>query len=154
MSTVLYLDDQEIYSTTWINDESKTKNLSFDLSLIWGSVSVGSHRIEINFSDGFGTYIPNDYITFTKINDKLLVYAYGPPVDKLPKRILSLTNIYKILGASDTFTVSACNNALDSQPAWEDITSHVLDRTPYTFANLTKINAQGRICVKIESFKP
>jgi hypothetical protein len=154
MSTVLYLDNKEIYSTSWINDESKTKNLSFDLSLIWGSIPVGTHKIEMNFSDGFGTYIPNDYITFTKINDKLLVYAYGPPVDKMPKRILSLANIYKILGASDTYTISACNNALDSQPAWEDITSHVLDRTPYTFANLTKTNSQWRIGVKVESFKP
>jgi hypothetical protein len=119
MSTVLYLDNKEIYSTSWINDESKTKNLAFDLSLIWGSISVGTHKIEMNFSDGFDTYIPNDYITFTKINDKLLVYAYGMPVNKMPKRILSLANIYKILGASDTYTISACNNALDSQPAWE-----------------------------------
>lgn len=35
MSSVLYLDNQEVYNTSWINDESETKNLSFDLSLIW-----------------------------------------------------------------------------------------------------------------------
>lgn len=154
MSSILYLDNQEIYSTSWINDETKTKNLSFDLSLIWGSVSVGSHKIEMNFSDGFGTYIPNDNITFTKIKDKILVYAYGPPVDKLPKRLLTIANIFESIGASDTYTVSACNNALDGSPAWEDITNFVSTRQPYVFVNTTKANVQGRVCIRVESFKP
>lgn len=108
----------------------------------------------MNFSDTFGTYIPNDFITFTKINDKILIYAYGPAVDDLPKRVLALANIYESIGSSDTYTISACNNALDGSPAWEDITNSVSTRQPYTFINTIKASVQGRVCVRVESFKP
>ena len=51
--------------------------------------------------------------------------------------------------ATDTITVMACNNAYDDTPAWEDVTTNVLNKTEYTFINTTKIADKAGVSIKV-----
>ncbi len=51
--------------------------------------------------------------------------------------------------ATDTIVIMACNNAYDDTPAWEDVTTNVLNQTTYNFINTTKTADKAGVSVKV-----
>lgn len=149
MNTTAKLDGSEIYNSSYVGDVTNQKEHLVDLSVIWNSVSTGSHTIEITATDGIAT-CSSEYITFTKKRDKLDVIFYGYVTDELCERITPIVNMKILQESLDTYNVYACNNADDQSPTWESIDT-VPRGKAYTFINKNKSSTYGRVAIRIES---
>lgn len=149
MNTIAKLDGSEIYNASYVGDVTNEMQHHMDLSVIWNSIAIGSHTIEITCTDGIATPA-SEYITFTKKRDKLDVIFYGFVTDKLCTRITPVVNMNILQESLDTYNVYACNNAADQNPTWESI-DYVPKGKAYTFINKTKVATYGRVAIKIVS---
>jgi len=67
-------------------------------------------------------------------------------LDGMPERVLLTLERYLPPGSSIE-SVKVCNNALDAEPTWEDMTTAVIGGRGYLFTNQTKTAADWRINV-------
>lgn len=81
-----------------------------------------------------------------KIGNVLDEHSLPFNVDSMPERI-SVTFKANI-DPKATAQVLVCNNALDAEPTWEDMTTEYLDKKQYRFTNQTKTAADWAISIR------
>ena len=114
----------------------------FDLS-DWDNLTNGNHTLYIlaqNVNGGQGTRT----YTFSKLYNHLAFRTEADETDEAAKSVL-LSLAY--VGAG--ITVEVCNNAFDTTPTWEDMTTEALAHRSYEFINDTKTAAKWGIQFKI-----
>lgn len=114
----------------------------FDLS-DWDNLTNGNHTLYIlaqNVNGGQGTRT----YTFSKLYNHLAFRTEADETDEAAKSVL-LSLAY--VGAG--ITVEVCNNAFDTTPTWEDMTTEALAHRSYEFINDTKTAAKWGVQFKI-----
>lgn len=111
-------------------------SLSFSISHSqWILIPNGEHKITLIAEDELGAQDTKDF-TFTKAEDTIIVYLKNPVTTTVSAIKALIMPVWVINSAS--VKVEVCNNANDTSPTWEDITTEVLQMKSHTFINDTK----------------
>lgn len=149
-------DDATVIVKEYVNDTlirtftatgSQENTLEIDLET-WNGLSTGDNYIKIVVTDD------NDSsVTQTKHFNKIggiidLVYTpFGTSLTTCPKAINVQLDLVKPLDA--TIQVLATNNANDTQPVWDDITTAALSKHNHIFSNTAKQSGVDYYAVKV-----
>lgn len=111
-------------------------SLSFSISHSqWILIPNGEHKITLIAEDELGAQDTKDF-TFTKAEDTIIVYLKNPVTTTVSAIKALIMPVWVINSAS--VKVEVCNNANDTSPTWEDITTEVLQMKSHAFTNDTK----------------
>lgn len=149
-------DDATVTVKEYVNDKlirtftatgSQENVLEIDLET-WNGLSTGDNYIKIVVTDD-----NNSSVTQTKHFNKIggiidLVYTpFGTSLTTCPKAINVQLDLVKPLDA--TIQVLATNNANDTQPVWDDITTAALSKHNHIFSNTAKQSGVAYYAVKV-----
>lgn len=149
-------DDATVTVKEYVNDTlirtftatgSQENMLEIDLET-WNGLSTGDNYIKIVVTDD-----NNSSVTQTKHFNKIggiidLVYTpFGTSLTTCPKVINVQLDLVKPLDA--TIQVLATNNANDTQPVWDDITTAALSKHNHIFSNTAKQSGVAYYAVKV-----
>lgn len=149
-------DDATVTVKEYVNDTlirtftatgSQENVLEIDLET-WNGLSTGDNYIKIVVTDD-----NNSSVTQTKHFNKIggiidLVYTpFGTSLTTCPKAINVQLDLVKPLDA--TIQVLATNNANDTQPVWDDITTAALSKHNHIFSNTAKQSGVDYFAVKV-----
>lgn len=111
-------------------------------------VGKGSHTIVISVDDGQGILVKRT-LTFTRVQNKLSTTLITPlPANEMPTRMYAF--IIGNIPTEAVFHFYACNNALDVEPTWQEVTDEVLMKKKFYFTNKTKTADQWGVNIKFE----
>lgn len=85
---------------------------------------------------------------FEKKPDGLSIELSRPLLSSTRPKKLNL-DIVRHIPTGASFRVLACNNGFDTKPKWEDVTSAVERRVPYTFTNETKTDSRWGVSIRV-----
>lgn len=115
----------------------------------WTQVLNGSHTLKVTVSDGSASGYVN--YTFTKKVTKikwLQKNIMEPVSEERPSKIQILVTHGNLnLG---TLKIYVTNNAYDTNPIWEDMTTEALENKRYTFINTEKTSDKWGVRLKFE----
>lgn len=112
----------------------------------WLTLPNGLHTLTIVATDGFDT--TTRVITFTKNVNTIIIQRATPlPSNQKPTRIIA--TVVKTIPLGATFKVYACNNAFDTTPTWEEITSEVTTGFAYVFKNAVTTAGKWGVNIKV-----
>lgn len=112
----------------------------------WLQLTNGTHTLKITVDDNSGA-TTTATITFTRRVVRVVVSLVPINTDATPAGKISIS-AYTV--ASDSaIKIEACNNALDKNPAWEDMTADYLSRHNHVFINRAKTAEDYAINVRI-----
>lgn len=131
-----------------INNAIRNQNYTLSLSSVFNGLSLGAHTITITASDNNGSNTVRTY-TFTKVDDRLEFQLKNPLITTAKPNRIVFSGIFTIPSQS-TIQILACNNGLDVEPTWEDITNSYINNQSHTFTNNTKVNANWAINIKVK----
>ena len=114
-------------------------------NMSWLGCSSSTNTIEINARDTAGNST-NKSITFTRAIDRIEVITNPIKTDKAVAKI-SLEVGWNTENASGQ--VFVCNNAYDTSPTWENMTSSVGSNLVYNLTNKTKTASNWGLSVKV-----
>ena len=114
-------------------------------NMSWLGCGNSTNTIEINARDSAGGS-SNKTITFTRAIDRIEVITNPIKTDKAVTKI-SLEVGWNTANASGQ--VFVCNNAYDTSPTWEDMTSSVGSNLVYNLTNKTKTASNWGLSVKV-----
>ena len=114
-------------------------------NISWLGCGNTTNTIEINARDSAGGS-SNKTITFTRAIDRIEVITNPIKTDKAVAKI-SLEVEWNTANASGQGFV--CNNAYDTSPTWEDMTSSVGSNLVYNLTNKTKTASNWGLSVKV-----
>lgn len=149
-------DDATVTVKEYVNDKlirtftatgSQENVLEIDLET-WNGLSTGDNYIKIVVTDD-----NNSSVTQTKHFNKIggiidLVYTpFSTSLTICPKAINVQLDLVKPLDA--TIQVLATNNANDTQPVWDDITTAALSQHNHIFSNTAKQSGVDYFAVKV-----
>ena len=134
-----------------INNAVRGQTYTLDLSSVWSTLALGSHTITITVADGKGGTATRTY-TFTKTDDRIKFTLKNPIETSIAAKKIVVSGVLTI-PAGATLSVKACNNAFDTSPTWEDITTTFLNKQSYTFVNTIKTAAKWGINIQFEILK-
>jgi len=141
-----YVNDTLIRTFTATGSQENTLEISLET---WNALSMGDNYIKIVVTDD------NDStVTQTKHFNKIggiinVVYTpFGTNLTICPKAINVQLDLKKPLNA--TIQVLATNNANDTQPVWDDITTAALSGHNHIFSNTAKQSGVDYYAVKVK----
>lgn len=149
-----YLDNQLFDSFAGVSGQTYTVSLTPDQ---WIRTSLTQHQLKVRAVDNQGAYSDRIF-TFTRTEDRI-EFTLNYSNDNVKNFFTTNEKANRILVTMDAvipsgaqLTVEACNNAYDTQPTWEDITSQVKARRGYSFTNTTSTSGKWGINIhfKIE----
>lgn len=111
----------------------------------WLACGSSTNTIEIYARDSAGGS-SNTSITFARAIDRIEVITKAIESDTMPTKI-SLEVGWDTNNASGT--VYVCNNGLDSNPTWEDMTDNLDSDNAYSFTNTSKTADKWGISVRV-----
>lgn len=134
VNVTLSMDDATIRTFAATKNKQETYSLTGDE---WLKVANGSHTFKISATDGKDTAI--NTITFTRNLTELAVTLAAPfPADD---RITACAlNVEGSIPADAVCKFEVTNNALDTEPVWEDCTAKSKAGFSYIFTNKTAEN--------------
>ena len=143
---------KEYVNTTLIKTYTATgsANNVFEIDLeTWNGLSTGDNYIKIEVEDDDGSTATQTK-HFNKIGGVIeFVYEpFGSSISAVPKAINVKLDLKMPLDAS--IEVLATNNANDTQPVWDDITTAALSGTNHIFSNTAKQQGVTYYNVKIK----
>lgn len=143
---------KEYVNTTLIKTYTATgsANNVFEIDLeTWNGLSTGDNYIKIEVEDDDGSTATQTK-HFNKIGGVIeFVYEpFGSSISAVPKAINVKLDLKMPLDAS--IEVLATNNANDTQPVWDDITTAALSGTNHVFSNTAKQQGVTYYNVKIK----
>lgn len=143
---------KEYVNTTLIKTYTATgsANNVFEIDLeTWNGLSTGDNYIKIEIEDDDGS-TATQIKHFNKIGGVIeFVYEpFGSSISAVPKAINVKLDLKMPLDAS--IEVLATNNANDTQPVWDDITTAALSGTNHVFSNTAKQQGVTYYNVKIK----
>lgn len=142
ISVKIYLDDIQIED---VGNVTRGQERTYSIGKIdFARIKNGNHKIKIEVTDsnnakGYG------YIDFSK-NITHAWYKFHRELTAQPAEITVQPMLELADGAE--LTIKVCNNALDTNPTWEEI-PEVLIGQVYTFTNMTKTNANWAVGVEV-----
>lgn len=120
-----------------IKDVPRNEKQTFDLKNAWGHVKVGENEISIVVMDGAGGTETKTH-KFRATGDEFRFSLKEPVVTSLAADRI-VVNGHTDIAPGATFNVMACNNGLDPNPTWEDVTKHFNEGSVHYFQNKTKV---------------
>lgn len=141
-----YVNDTLIRTFTATGSQENTLEISLET---WNALSIGDNYIKIVVTDD-----NNATVTQTKHFNKIggiinVVYTpFGTNLTICPKAINVQLDLKKPLDA--TIQVLATNNANDTQPVWDDITTAALSGHNHIFSNTAKQSGVDYYAVKVK----
>lgn len=141
-----YVNDTLIRTFTATGSQENTLEISLET---WNALSMGDNYIKIVVTDD-----NNATVTQTKHFNKIggiinVVYTpFGTNLTICPKAINVQLDLKKPLDA--TIQVLATNNANDTQPVWDDITTAALSGHNHIFSNTAKQSGVDYYAVKVK----
>lgn len=129
-----------------INNAVRNQTYTLDLSSQFSSLTLASHTTAITVNDGNGGITVRTF-TFTKVDDHI-EFTSTPIQTSVASKTIVFSGVLKYLSGA-TLHIYACNNAYDSLPTWEEITTEYLNKQAYTFTNSTKTATNWGISTKI-----
>lgn len=133
LTAVITLDSTQLESKAVVSGEEQSFSVSSDK---WLEVLNGTHTLTVTATDQQGASGSRIW-TMTKAVQSIQVQAESPAeTEEMCRRaILDLTYA---MPEGGSLKVEICNNALDSAPTWEDMTSAFLNGDKFFFQNQTK----------------
>lgn len=150
-----YLDNQRFNSFSGVSGQTYTVTISKDK---WLRTSLKQHQLKIRAIDNQGAYSERTF-TFTRTDDRIeftLNYSNASvknffTTNQKANRILVTMDAVIPQGAQ--LLVEACNNAYDTNPTWENITSQVQAKRGYQFTNTTSTSGKWGINIHFKILK-
>ena len=112
----------------------------------WLVLPNGIHTMRITATDGLDE--ASRTFTFTKSVEKLVVKRTVPMDSSTQPKSIMVT-VVKNIPENAIFKVEACNNAYDTNPTWEDMTSRVLQGRIYDFTNSVKTAGKWGVNIRV-----
>lgn len=113
----------------------------------WITLNNGRHSVKIEATDSQGASATRTY-TFIKSVTKMTFMNKVPYAStNMPGRAKIYVN--RQIPTNAIFKVYACNNAFDTNPTWEDVTSSVTNNLVYMFTNKTKTATDWGVKIKV-----
>ncbi|XCH78344.1 MAG: DUF6273 domain-containing protein [Candidatus Dehalobacter alkaniphilus] len=112
----------------------------------WRSILNGNHTLTITATDPMGATATRT-MTFTKAVTQVAFTTDILAADDMPTK--AIINIQGSFPAGSDLSIEICNNAHDASPAWEDITTKVLNAQKHFFTNTTKTAADWGVALKV-----
>ncbi len=113
----------------------------------WITLNNGRHSVKIETTDSQGASATRTY-TFIKSVTKMTFTNKVPYAStNMPGRAKIYVN--RQIPTNAIFKVYACNNAFDTNPTWEDVTSSVTNNLVYMFTNKTKTATDWGVKIKV-----
>lgn len=113
----------------------------------WITLNNGRHSVKIEATDSQGASATRTY-TFIKSVTKMTFMNKVPYAStNMPGRAKIYVN--RQIPTNAIFKVYACNNAFDTNPTWEDVTSSVTYNLVYMFTNKTKTATDWGVKIKV-----
>ena len=130
----LKMDDNVISSFSAVKQQNETFTLEGN---DWLKITDGTHSFTINASDGLNT--ATNTITFTRSLTELTVALTAPfPADDVISACA--LNVEGSIPADAVCKFEVTNNALDTEPVWEDCTKKSQAGFSYVFTNKSAEN--------------
>ncbi|NRS20577.1 hypothetical protein HP398_29600 [Brevibacillus sp. HB1.4B] len=150
-----YLDNVLFNSFPGVNGQNYTVTIPTDK---WLRTSLAQHQLKIRAIDNQGAYSDRIF-TFTRTDDRIeFKLNYSNPdvksfftTNQKANRILVTMDAVIPVGA--VLLVEACNNAYDTNPTWENITSQVQAKRGYHFTNTTSTSGKWGINIHLKVTK-
>lgn len=142
ISAKIFLDDVQIED---LGNVTRGQERTYSIGKIdFARIKNGNHKIKIEVTDsnnakGYG------YIDFSK-NIAHAWYKFHRELTAQPAEITVQAMLELAEGAE--LTIKVCNNALDTNPTWEEIPDVLIGQV-YTFTNMTKTNENWAIGVEV-----
>lgn len=110
---------------------------------------VGTTYVRVKITQDSRSYFSNPVFLSTKAGSGTII-SKAIEKDFCPEYI-TFHDIYEVIdsGNSIDIRVYACNNALDTNPTWEEVTSEYLNNKVYAFKNKNKVASKYAVKVKI-----
>ncbi len=112
----------------------------------WRKILNGSHTLTIKATDPLGAEA-NRTVTFTKEVTQISFTTDAMPADDMPTK--AIVNIRGSFPPGSDLTIEICNNANDTSPTWEDITTKVLSTQKHFFMNTSKTAAEWGVALRV-----
>lgn len=113
----------------------------------WITLNNGRHSVKIEATDSQGASATRTY-TFIKSVTKMTFMNKVPySSTNMPGRAKIYVN--RQIPTNAIFKVYACNNAFDTKPTWEDVTSSVTNNLVFMFTNKTKTASDWGVKIKV-----
>lgn len=129
-----------------IKDVARGVRRPFDLTNAWGHVVEGSNTLSVLVTDSSGGSTEVSH-GFRATGNELRFSLKAPVVTSVAAERFVVSG-HTAIADGATFNVMACNNALDENPTWEDVTTHFAKGTVHNFANRTKTDANWAVDVE------
>ena len=129
-----------------VNNAVRNQTYVLDLSSQFSSLSLASHTATITVNDNNGGIAVRTF-TFTKVDDHI-EFTSNPIQTSVASKTIVFSGVLKYLGGA-LLHIYACNNAYDTSPTWEEITTGYLNKQAHTFINSTKTDTNWGISTKI-----
>lgn len=141
-----YVNDTLIRTFTATGSQENTLEISLET---WNTLSMGDNYIKIVVTDNNNATV-TQIKHFNKIGGIInVVYTpFGTNLTICPKAINVQLDLKKPLDA--TIQVLATNNANDTQPVWDDITTAALSGHNHIFSNTAKQSGVDYYAVKVK----
>lgn len=113
----------------------------------WITLNNGRHSVKIEATDSQGASATRTY-TFIKSVTKMTFMNKVPySSTNMPGRAKIYVN--RQIPTNAIFKVYACNNAFDTKPTWEDVTSSITNNLVFMFTNKTKTATNWGVKIKV-----
>ena len=116
----------------------------------WLKTPNGTNKLTVEATDNKGNVTTKD-IYLTKSINKIEILVKKPIQTSIAATKILVTPKWNIEGG--TGEIWACNNAFDTNPTWENITTMVNLNRPYLFTNTTKTDTKWGIGIKFKISK-
>lgn len=116
----------------------------------WLKTPNGTNKLTVEAIDNKGNVTTKD-IYLTKSINKIEILVKKPIQTSIAATKILVTPKWNIEGG--TGEIWACNNAFDTNPTWENITTMVNLNRPYLFTNTTKTDTKWGIGIKFKISK-
>lgn len=138
------IDGKSLSNTSVTLDKVYAINLTGEA---WVTLNNGRHGVKIEATDSQGASATRTY-TFIKSVTKMTFMNKVPYAStNMPGRAKIYVN--RQIPTNAIFKVYACNNAFDTKPTWEDVTSSITNNLVYMFTNKTKTATNWGVKIKV-----
>lgn len=110
---------------------------------------VGTTYVRVKITQDSKSYFSNPVFLSTKAGSGTII---SKAIEKeFCPEYITFHDIYEVVdsGNSISIRVYACNNALDTNPTWEEVTTEYINNRVYAFKNKTKVATKYAVKVKI-----
>lgn len=136
-------------TTKTINNAVRNQTYNFDFSTFL-SLAIGTHTATITVSDGKDTATRT--ITFTRAEDRIILRGKTALETSIAATKIVASGIIE-LASGATLKIEACNNAFDTSPTWEDVTTAYTNKTAYKFTNTAKTASKWGVNYRVTALK-